>query len=132
MNLDNFVGWMAKKMKRSILPEVFCTILCTYILSVYITPTQSLIRDGCTGEMWGYQNIRDQAHMFWWLYTNKKNNYDDNNGNYNSDKSRPLLMWLQGGPGASSTGFGNMAEIGPLDEDLNTRYTLFYINCQLI
>lgn len=31
------------------------------------------------------------------------------------------MLWLQGGPGASSTGFGNFAEIGPLDIDLKNR-----------
>lgn len=34
---------------------------------------------------------------------------------------RPLVIWLQGGPGASSTGYGNFAELGPLDLDLNER-----------
>ena len=51
--------------------------------------------------------------MFWWLYytTADVENYTD----------RPLVIWLQGGPGGSSTGFGNFAEFGPLDLDLNPR-----------
>lgn len=51
--------------------------------------------------------------MFWWLYytTAEVHTYTD----------RPLLIWLQGGPGASSTGFGNFAELGPLDVDLKVR-----------
>ena len=32
-------------------------------------------------------------------------------------------MPLQGGPGGSSTGFGNFMEIGPLDVDLKPRDT---------
>eukprot|EP00731_Ephydatia_muelleri_P028838 Em0020g482a len=52
--------------------------------------------------------------MFWWLYgstgTTPRN-------------ETPLVMWLQGGPGASSTGFGNFEEIGPLD--VNQAYRPF-------
>lgn len=51
--------------------------------------------------------------MFWWLHQTSAEveNYSE----------RPLIIWLQGGPGASSTGFGNFAELGPLDADLNSR-----------
>lgn len=52
--------------------------------------------------------------MFWWLY----NTYETINVPSNS---KPLVIWLQGGPGASSTGFGNFGEIGPLDANLNNR-----------
>ncbi|XP_046403152.1 retinoid-inducible serine carboxypeptidase-like [Ischnura elegans] len=58
-------------------------------------------------QSWGYVDVRPGAHIFWWLH------YAD------GDKplSRPLVLWLQGGPGSSSTGFGNFAEIGPLTVD---------------
>ncbi|KAH7942850.1 hypothetical protein HPB52_002027 [Rhipicephalus sanguineus] len=36
-------------------------------------------------------------------------------------QAAPLIIWLQGGPGASSTGFGNFAEIGPQDVRLLPR-----------
>lgn len=63
-------------------------------------------------EDWGYVTVRKDAHMFWWLYgTMAATNRTD----------IPLVMWLQGGPGASSTGFGNFGEIGPLDLDLKPR-----------
>lgn len=55
-------------------------------------------------QSWGFVNVRPSANMFWWLY------YADENF-----KNFPLVIWLQGGPGASSTGFGNFAEIGPVD-----------------
>ncbi|XP_066560291.1 retinoid-inducible serine carboxypeptidase [Amia ocellicauda] len=66
-------------------------------------------------ETWGYVDVRDGAHMFWWLYytTNPTHNYTQ----------VPLVMWLQGGPGGSGCGFGNFEEIGPLDRDLKPRNT---------
>uniref|UniRef100_A0A8C9AF98 Serine carboxypeptidase 1 n=1 Tax=Prolemur simus TaxID=1328070 RepID=A0A8C9AF98_PROSS len=56
-------------------------------------------------EVWDYVTVREDAHMFWWLYyaTNPCKNFSE----------LPLVMWLQGGPGGSSTGFGNFEEIGP-------------------
>ncbi|XP_005394121.1 PREDICTED: retinoid-inducible serine carboxypeptidase [Chinchilla lanigera] len=66
-------------------------------------------------EVWDYVTVRKDAHMFWWLYytTNPCKNFSQ----------LPLVMWLQGGPGGSSTGFGNFEEIGPLDSDLKPRGT---------
>ncbi|KAA0705575.1 Retinoid-inducible serine carboxypeptidase [Triplophysa tibetana] len=66
-------------------------------------------------ESWGYVDVRDGAHMFWWLYYA--------NSSSASYKELPLVMWLQGGPGGSSCGFGNFEEIGPLDRDLKPRET---------
>lgn len=62
---------------------------------------------------WGYVDVRTGAHMFYWLYYTKAQvkRYTD----------RPLVIWLQGGPGASSCGHGNFEEIGPLDVNLNER-----------
>uniref|UniRef100_G3QKF1 Carboxypeptidase n=1 Tax=Gorilla gorilla gorilla TaxID=9595 RepID=G3QKF1_GORGO len=66
-------------------------------------------------EVWDYVTVRKDAYMFWWLYyaTNSCKNFSE----------LPLVMWLQGGPGGSSTGFGNFEEIGPLDSDLKPRKT---------
>ena len=58
-------------------------------------------------EDWDYVKVRENAFMFWWLY-----------GAQTADPAqrldKPLIMWLQGGPGSSSTGFGNFEELGPL------------------
>ncbi|XP_076171336.1 retinoid-inducible serine carboxypeptidase isoform X2 [Ptiloglossa arizonensis] len=62
---------------------------------------------------WGYVTVRPNANMFWWLYytTAKVPTYYE----------KPLIIWLQGGPGASSTSYGNFEELGPLDVDLRPR-----------
>ncbi|EDW77972.1 uncharacterized protein Dwil_GK24262 [Drosophila willistoni] len=56
---------------------------------------------------WDYVDVREGAHMFYWLYYTTANvsNYTE----------RPLVIWLQGGPGGSSTLLGNFFEIGPVD-----------------
>ncbi|XP_038940970.1 retinoid-inducible serine carboxypeptidase isoform X3 [Rattus norvegicus] len=70
-------------------------------------------------EVWDYVTVREDARMFWWLYyaTNPCKNFSE----------LPLVMWLQGGPGGSSTGFGNFEEIGPLDTRLKPRNTTWAI-----
>ncbi|XP_057333848.1 retinoid-inducible serine carboxypeptidase-like [Microplitis mediator] len=68
---------------------------------------------------WGYVNVRPGAHMFWWLHyvspphPNKLSNFDV--------YSKPLLVWLEGGPGGSGTGAGNFLEVGPVDLNLKRR-----------
>lgn len=50
--------------------------------------------------------------MFYWLF---KTSHPDGPAN------RPLVMWLQGGPGGSSTGYGNFEIIGPYNIDKQYR-----------
>uniref|UniRef100_A0A663LYP1 Carboxypeptidase n=1 Tax=Athene cunicularia TaxID=194338 RepID=A0A663LYP1_ATHCN len=66
-------------------------------------------------ELWGYVQVRSKAHMFWWLYyaNNPTKDFTE----------LPLILWLQGGPGASGCGFGNFEEIGPLDKEMKPRNT---------
>jgi len=56
-------------------------------------------------QRWGFHEVRPQAHTFWWLMDSP-------------NKNKPLVMWLQGGPGGSSTAFGNFVEVGPWNLDL--------------
>lgn len=65
-------------------------------------------------EAWGYVTVRPGAHMFYWLY------YTTHADGYHT---RPLVIWFQGGPGASGCGYGNFEEIGPLDVNLVERNT---------
>lgn len=64
---------------------------------------------------YGYVTVRDGAHMFWWLFHTTADVADSS--------ERPLIMWLQGGPGGSSCGYGNFEILGPLDLDLQPRNT---------
>lgn len=66
------------------------------------------------GEAWGYVDVRKEATMFWWLYGAQTSDPTDR-------VHKPLVLWFQGGPGASSTGYGNFEEIGPLDVNLKPR-----------
>lgn len=59
-------------------------------------------------------NVRDGAHLFWWLH-------HTTSANITRSSEKPLIIWLQGGPGASSSGYGNFEEIGPFDLNLNER-----------
>lgn len=63
-------------------------------------------------EDFGYVEVRPGAHMFWVMY------HVDQPGNYTDF---PLIMWLQGGPGASGVGYGNFMELGPYDINGNLR-----------
>ncbi|XVF46804.1 hypothetical protein PTKIN_Ptkin03bG0057700 [Pterospermum kingtungense] len=65
-------------------------------------------------EEWGYVEVRPKAHMFWWLYTSPYRVEQPS-------KPWPIILWLQGGPGASGTGIGNFQEVGPLDTNLKPR-----------
>ena len=67
-------------------------------------------------EDWNYVKVRENAFMFWWLYGAQTNDPSQR-------LDKPLIMWLQGGPGGSSTGFGNFEELGPLTVDLKPRNT---------
>ncbi|XP_003484729.1 retinoid-inducible serine carboxypeptidase-like [Bombus impatiens] len=62
---------------------------------------------------WGYVKVRPTSQMFWWLYYTT--------ANVSSYYEKPLIIWLQGGPGASSTSYGNFEELGPLDVNLKPR-----------
>ncbi|KAK2139835.1 hypothetical protein LSH36_1591g00005 [Paralvinella palmiformis] len=81
----------------------------------FLAEFQPSIRDNGTSdgmERWGYVDIREGAHLFWWLYYT-----------YHSDSylNRPWIIWLQGGPGWSSCGSGNFELIGPLNVTLDLR-----------
>ncbi|KAF3793258.1 Serine carboxypeptidase-like 51 [Nymphaea thermarum] len=76
-------------------------------------------------EEWGYVEVRPKAHMFWWLYRSPYRVQ-------NSTAPWPIVLWLQGGPGASGVGIGNFQEIGPLDADLKPRNSTWLRKADLL
>lgn len=106
-------------MKMAALASVFAFL--TFQLFFQTAKSELPIPD----ETWGYVEVRQGASMFWWLY-----------GAQMSDPmervNKPLVMWLQGGPGASSTGYGNFEEIGPLDVNLEPRNTTWLTEANVL
>ncbi|KAA8544154.1 hypothetical protein F0562_022210 [Nyssa sinensis] len=76
-------------------------------------------------EAWGYVEVRPKAHMFWWYYRSPYRVQDPN-------KPWPIILWLQGGPGASGVGIGNFEEVGPLDTDLKPRNSTWLQKADLL
>ncbi|KAH8377920.1 hypothetical protein KR093_007954, partial [Drosophila rubida] len=56
---------------------------------------------------WSYVQVREGAHLFYWLYYTT--------ANVSTFEERPLVIWLQGGPGVASTGCGCFEQLGPVD-----------------
>ncbi|KAJ8668000.1 hypothetical protein QAD02_009663 [Eretmocerus hayati] len=74
---------------------------------------------------WGFVEVRPGAHMFWLLYYTT-------NSQVSSPYEKPLVIWLQGGPGGSGTGYGNFAEIGPVDVNLRPRNYTWVKECNVL
>ncbi|XP_036328275.1 retinoid-inducible serine carboxypeptidase-like isoform X4 [Rhagoletis pomonella] len=79
----------------------------TLLIICCVTATTAKTGYGPGEQDWGHVDVRTGAHMFYWLYYTT--------ANVSAYTERPLAIWLQGGPGASSTGYGNFEELGPLD-----------------
>ncbi|XP_020807674.1 retinoid-inducible serine carboxypeptidase-like [Drosophila serrata] len=89
------------------------SLLLATLLACSVILTKGKAGYGPGEQDWGYVDVRPGAHIFYWLYYTT--------ANVSSYTDRPLVIWLQGGPGASSTGDGNFAELGPLDLKGNKR-----------
>ena len=87
--------------------EIFFFLNCTSALAL---SARGGTEDG--SEEWGYIPVRPGASMFYWFYrTTHPDGY----------RNRPIVLWLQGGPGVAGTGLGNFLMFGPLDEHLRPR-----------
>ncbi|PWA80200.1 peptidase S10, serine carboxypeptidase, Alpha/Beta hydrolase fold protein [Artemisia annua] len=69
--------------------------------------------------------MNTEAHMFWWYYKSPYRTKDPNN-------PWPIILWLQGGPGASGVGTGNFEEVGPLDSFLKPRNSTWLTKADLL
>ncbi|KAK1588507.1 hypothetical protein Q3G72_024143 [Acer saccharum] len=87
--------------------------------------SRSSTQDDDASEEWGYVEVRPKAHMFWWLY---RSPYRVEN----ATKPWPIILWLQGGPGASGVGIGNFEEVGPLDTNLKPRNSTWLRKADLL
>ncbi|KAI3450646.1 hypothetical protein Pfo_007311 [Paulownia fortunei] len=76
-------------------------------------------------EAWGYVEVRPKTHMFWWYYRSPYRTQDPT-------KPWPIILWLQGGPGASGVGIGNFEEVGPLDTYLKPRNSTWLRKADLL
>ncbi|XP_057804783.1 LOW QUALITY PROTEIN: serine carboxypeptidase-like 51 [Salvia miltiorrhiza] len=85
----------------------------------------SAVRTDDGSESWGYVEVRPKAHMFWWYYRSPHRTEDPN-------KPWPIILWLQGGPGASGVGIGNFEEVGPLDTYLKPRNSTWLTKADLL
>ncbi|XP_005186527.1 retinoid-inducible serine carboxypeptidase [Musca domestica] len=83
------------------------SMLAAVVAFAAITTVSAKTGYGPGEQDWGFVDVRTGAHMFYWLYYTT--------ANVSAYTERPLAIWLQGGPGASSTGYGNFEELGPLD-----------------
>ncbi|XP_022233721.2 retinoid-inducible serine carboxypeptidase-like [Drosophila obscura] len=74
---------------------------------------------------WGHIEVSPGGNMFYWLF-------------YTTDADvriyadRPLIVWLQGGPGSASTSYGNLGEVGPIDLDGNMRNSTWVKHCNVL
>ena len=103
---------------------VLNVLVVTFLVSITSSaPLDDSKVKGIPDEKWGYVNVRENAHMFWWLYGAQ---------DIERRSELPLVLWLQGGPGGSGTGFGNFAEIGPVDVDLKPRNTTWLKKVNLL
>ncbi|XP_050457994.1 retinoid-inducible serine carboxypeptidase-like [Cataglyphis hispanica] len=99
-------------------------LICIFTILCFISASIGRTGFGPGEQEWGYVQVRPYANMFWWLYyttADVKSYYD-----------KPLIIWLQGGPGASSTAYGNFEELGPLDVDLKPRNYTWVKNYNLL
>ncbi|XP_071053554.1 retinoid-inducible serine carboxypeptidase-like isoform X2 [Onthophagus taurus] len=68
---------------------------------------------GNTKQDWGFIEIDSSKNIFYWLYYTT--------ANVTKPEERPLLIWLQGGPGIAASCYGNFMEIGPYSFELTKR-----------
>ncbi|GJQ78402.1 hypothetical protein Trydic_g22227 [Trypoxylus dichotomus] len=100
--------------------KVYFFLYCSVFISTVTNVGCSLkVQTGSKGvgdvrQDWGYVDVRPGAHMFWWLYYTTATSVS----HYTE---RPLIIWLQGGPGMPASGYGNFIEIGPYNLHMKPR-----------
>ncbi|XP_017061160.1 LOW QUALITY PROTEIN: retinoid-inducible serine carboxypeptidase [Drosophila ficusphila] len=91
---------------------IWVLALCLF-LSLYWV--QGRVGLGPGNQEWDYVEVRNGSHLFYWLlYTT---------ANVRHFTHRPLVIWLQGGPGVASSGIGFFEQLGPIDIEGRLRET---------
>ncbi|XP_038695633.1 serine carboxypeptidase-like 51 [Tripterygium wilfordii] len=107
--------------KQYAISLVFLLLSFSVLLSHLIVAMKS--EDGT--EEWGYVEVREKAHMFWWRYKSPHRVEDPS-------KPWPIILWLSGGPGISGIASGNLYQVGPRDERLLTRESTWLRKADLL
>ena len=110
-NFTNSKSHQVRQLRHPSMKHIALTILHDTSLTLRLMKLKPLIAG--LRQRWGFHEVRPQAHTFWWLMDSP-------------NKNKPLVMWLQGGPGGSSTAFGNFVEVGPWNLDLKVFKILFW------
>lgn len=100
-------------------------IVLLFLSSFFLLQNVTAFKNQDGSEEWGYVQVRPKAHMFWWHYKSPYRVED-------SSKPWPIILWLQGGPGASGVGIGNFEEVGPLDTSLKPRNSTWLLKGDLL
>ncbi|XP_020810734.1 retinoid-inducible serine carboxypeptidase [Drosophila serrata] len=77
------------------------------LFHITLISVQGRVGMGPGDQDWDYVEVRKGAHLFYWLF--------HTTANVSSFVERPLVIWLQGGPGVASTGSGCFEQLGPID-----------------
>nr|CAB3486379.1 unnamed protein product [Digitaria exilis] len=104
-------------MRRSpLLLALLCILLCSCLLHA---KRPAIITTGTAdgNQLWGYVQVREKAHLFWWYYKSPQR------------VSSPTNPWPTG---PASSGRGNFMEIGPLDMNLEPRESTWLKKADLI
>ncbi|XP_052748634.1 retinoid-inducible serine carboxypeptidase-like isoform X1 [Galleria mellonella] len=94
---------------------IICTSFIVMAAVVYadVNPYTRALNMRPWQSMQGYVMVRPGAYIFYWFY------YAD--GTRDGAERKPLIIWIQGGPGLAASGIANFAEIGPLNMDWQPR-----------
>lgn len=90
-----------------------------YFAQHQLRVTEPSLCDPSVKQYSGYLDVTDDKHLFFWFFESR-----------NTPESAPLLLWLNGGPGCSSS-TGLFFELGPCsvsDDGLNTTYNPYSWN----
>ncbi|CAG9579801.1 unnamed protein product [Danaus chrysippus] len=93
------------------------TILLTFISKSVTCEERNPYLEALSHKPWksiqSYIEVRPGAFLFYWFY------YAD--GSVKGAREKPLIIWIQGGPGLAASGIANFAEIGPLNMNMQPR-----------